>query len=166
MKTVATKLPAGNTYGKMAMETLGHPSHLHLVTDCELSGLRQELVRGNVPWDLEQKLDDLAQGSLGHRFIEQNCRTIIALVGGTQIGFKDVTPDELQTLLRVLAYVRKADDAIPDYRPDGFMDDQQEVRAMTTKLSPLLQKFKAWRLRHQVPTMWLNISGRRLVLCA
>ena len=55
-----------------------------------------------------------------------------------------------------VAYVRKDDDAIPDYRPKGFADDPQEVRVVTTQLSPLLQAFKAWRLRHQVPGMWFG----------
>jgi hypothetical protein len=57
-------------------------------------------------------------------------------------------------LLRVLAYVRKDDDAIPDNRPDGFVDDQQEIRAMLNEMGGLLQSFKMWRLRHQVPEMW------------
>jgi hypothetical protein len=52
--------------------------------------------------------------------------------------------------------VRKDDDAIADYKPGGFVDDQQEVRAATQQLGPLLTSFKAWRLRHQVPRMWLH----------
>jgi len=50
--------------------------------------------------------------------------------------------------------VRKTDDSIPDYREDGFIDDHQEVRAVTVEFAPLLQAFKAWRLRSQVPGMW------------
>ena len=53
-----------------------------------------------------------------------------------------------------VACVRKDDDAIPDYRPDGFVDDLQEVRAIARDLDSVLQNFKSWRLRHQVPAMW------------
>lgn len=129
--------------------------HTPLVNTHEVEDLREELTRGSVPPDFESKLRRLAQSDLGHRFIEQNCRMIIALVEAAQSGsFKEASQEELERLLRVLAYVRKDDDAIPDYRPDGFTDDQQEVRAVMTDLSHLLQRYKAWRLRHQVPAMW------------
>ena len=50
----------------------------------------------------------------------------------------------------------KDDDVIPDYRSDGFADDQQEVHAALIEFTPLLQAFKGWRLRHQVPVLWTN----------
>ena len=54
--------------------------------------------------------------------------------------------------------MRKHDDAIPDYKPEGLglTDDQREMRATTVALDGLIQRFKAWRLRHQVPVMWPN----------
>jgi hypothetical protein len=113
------------------------------------------LLKCCVPPDLEAKLNLLAIGDLAHRFIARHCRTIIALLQATETGsFGDVSPAELERLLRLVAYVRKDDDAIPDYRPGGFLDDQQELRATTIELNPLLQRFKAWRLCHQVPEMW------------
>ena len=128
---------------------------LHLVTGHELQDLRQCLARGQVPPDLEAKLVKLSRGDLAQRSIEQNCRTIIALLQAAHQGaFKAASPQQCERLLRVLAYVRKDDDAIPDYRFDGFMDDQQEMRIVTRELDSLLQNFKAWRLRHQVPAMW------------
>jgi hypothetical protein len=128
---------------------------LHLVTAQEIEDLRNKLARGSVPADLETKLKQLARGELGHRFIAQHCQTMIALVEAAQEGsFKEAGRAECERLLRVLAYVRKDDDAIPDYRADGFVDDQQEVRSVTAELGPLLQRFKEWRLRHQVPAMW------------
>ena len=131
------------------------PSHLYLVTAHDLQDLSDDLAKGMVPLDLEAKLTKLAMGELGHCFIEQNCRTIIDLVMAVQKGsFKPVEQAEFERLLRVLAYVRKDDDAIPDYRPDGFTDDRQELRAAINQLAPLLQNFKGWRLRHQVPGMW------------
>jgi len=71
-------------------------------------------------------------------------------------SFREGSPAERERLLRVLAYVRKDDDAIPDYRPEGLTDDQREMRAATVELDGLIQAFKAWRLRHQVPLMWPN----------
>ena len=131
------------------------PSHLHLVTAHDLQDLRDALARGHVPADLEAKLIRLAKGDLASRSIERNCRTIIALLQATQEGsFREANREERERLLRVLAYVRKDDDAISDYRQDGFVDDQQEVREVATDLDSLLQEFKAWRLRHQVPGMW------------
>ncbi len=64
-------------------------------------------------------------------------------------------------MLRVLAYVPKDDDAVPDYKTGGLIDDQQEVRAATVELEALIQAFKAWRLRHQVPAMWLEDGARK-----
>ena len=129
--------------------------HLHLVTAHDIDQLRKELARGNVPPDLEAKLRKLALGDLGQRFIAQNCRTMLALIVATQDGsFKAAGQAECERLLRVLAYVRKDDDAIPDYQPGGFVDDQKEVRLATSELGVLLERFKAWRLQHQVPAMW------------
>ena len=135
----------------------GHPTWLHLVTPHELEDLRDELARGHVPPDLEDKLVKLRAGGLAHGFVEQQSRTFIALLQAAHAGtFAEFSPAELERLLKVLAYVRKDDDAIPDYRPDGFLDDQQEVRAATTELGRLLQAFKTWRLRYQVPRLWLE----------
>ena len=127
-----------------------------MVTQPELDTLRAELAKGSVPLDLELKLKKLAAGGLRESYIEQNCRMIIALLNAAREGeFRGVDFAERDHLLRVLAYVRKDDDAIPDYRADGFDDDQQELRAAAIALNPLLQRFKEWRLRHQVPGLWL-----------
>ena len=80
-----------------------------------------------------------------------------ALLVATEDGsFREGSPAERERLLRVLAYVRKDDDAIPDYRPEGLTDDQREMRAATVELDGLIQAFNAWRLCHQVPIMWRN----------
>src|SRR5262249_50299503 len=132
-------------------------NHLHLVTGYDLDSLQEELAAGSIPPDLEDKLRFLACGDLGHCYIEQNCRTMLAFLrAANENGFALATVAQRRHMLHVLAYVRKDDDAIPDYRPGGFEDDQKEVRAAVTELGPLLQAFKAWRLRHQVPSMWLN----------
>jgi hypothetical protein len=133
------------------------PSFLYLVSDHELRALRVALAQGALPTDFEAKLIRLAEGDLTQRFVEQNCRLFIALLLAVWEGsFKYACHADCERLLRVLAYVRKEDDAIPDYKPGGFADDQQEVRATTQELHDLLASFKAWRLRHQVPRMWLR----------
>jgi hypothetical protein len=115
---------------------VGMPGFLQLVDRREVEDLRHALLAGELPPDFEVKLHRLADEGLGDQVMEHNCRWFWAL------------------LLRVLAYVRKDDDAIPDFLPGGFWDDQKEVRAAVTELAPLLQAFKAWRLRHAVPARW------------
>lgn len=128
---------------------------LHLITAHDVQGLRSALAQGRLPTDLEAKLAKLAGGSLSDRYVEQNSRLFFALLlAALQGSFIEATPSDCERLLRVLAYVRKDDDAIPDYLPSGFIDDQQEVRTAASELSPLLHAFKVWRLRHQVPGMW------------
>jgi hypothetical protein len=139
-------------------QSLGlRPSALGMVNDHELQALRGVLARGTLPSDFETKLIRLAEGDLTQRFVEQNCRVFIALLLATWDGsFKGASSTDSERLLRVLAYVRKDEDAVADYRSGGFVDDQQEVRAATQELNPLLASFKAWRLRHQVPRMWVH----------
>ena len=128
---------------------------LQWITPHELKALRDALGRGGLPPDFLGKLKRLKDGDLAHHFIEQNCRLFAALLMATADGsFREGSPAERERLLRVLAYVRKDDDAIPDYTPEGFADDQREIRSAAVELDGLIQSFKAWRLRHQVPVMW------------
>ena len=128
---------------------------LRLVTPYEVQELASALARGRVPPDFEAKLTRLSEGNLIHHYVQQNSRLFFELLlAALESSFAGATPVERERLLRVLAYVRKDDDAIPDYRMGGFVDDQQEVRLAVMELSSLLQTFKAWRLRHQVPRMW------------
>ncbi len=123
----------------------------------ELHELRAALARGELPPDLEAKLARLAGGDLMHSILARDCRLCAALLlAARNAWFKDARPADVERLLRVLAYVRKDDDAIADYRVNGFMDDQQEMRAAMAEMHPLFKSFKAWRLRHQVPAMWLH----------
>ena len=117
--------------------------------------MREALVRGCLPPDFLRKLGGLAAGDLGHRFIEQNCRLFVALLLAVEHGcFRASRRLACERLLRVLAYVRKDNDAIADYQAEGFTDDRREVRAATEELADVLQAFKEWRLRFQVPAMW------------
>jgi uncharacterized membrane protein YkvA (DUF1232 family) len=128
---------------------------LHLVTTYDVQELRNALAQGRLPVDFEAKLAKLTNGSLSDQYVEQNSRLFCALLmAAFDTSFTEAAPSDRERLLRVLAYVRKDDDAIPDYLPGGFIDDQQQVRAAAMELRPLLEAFKVWRLRHQVPAMW------------
>lgn len=128
---------------------------MHLINEHELEALTRDLARGELPADLEQKLLRLAKGGLLHQSIEQNCRLFFMLLLADQDkAFRQLLPAHRERLLRVLAYVRKDEDLIPDYRVEGFTDDQQEVNAARLDLAPVLNSFKAWRLRNQVPRFW------------
>jgi len=154
--TDGARAPVRKGRGEPAGLTLVSPAALWKWTTAhEVEALREALARGCLPPDLHGKLRGLAGGDLGDRFIEQNCRLFATLLLATEEGsFREGSRAECERLLRVLAYVRKEQDAIPDYWPGGLKDDQREVRAAMIELAGLLQTFKTWRLRHQVPGMW------------
>ena len=163
---VSEKVGAGGVHSP-AQTLVSRPALLQWITPHELEVLRDALVRGCLPADFLGKLKRLKEGDLSHHFIEQKCRLFAALLVATEAGsFREGSPAERERLLRVLAYVRKDDDAIPDYKPEGLTDDQREMRATTVELDGLIQAFKAWRLRHQVPVMWSDdgVSARQLRL--
>lgn len=133
---------------------------LHLVSRYEMKHLRDALNRGEIPIDLRGKLLKLEGGGVVHHFIQQNSQLIIALLQAVRDGdFRSATAAECEHLLRVLAYVWKDDDLIPDYQAGGYTDDHQIVRTAMHALAPLIHRFKLWRLRHQVPVMWLSHWG-------
>ena len=131
------------------------PGFARLVTAAESESLRAALTRGHVPVDLEIKLERLATGDLVERYVEQNARLFIALLIASADGsFSEADASQRERLIRVLAYIRKDDDEIPDYSQRGFFDDQQEVRTFVAQHGALINSFKSWRLTHQVPKMW------------
>ncbi len=154
--TVGAKAKVGARGVQSATLTLAsRPALLQWIAPHELEALREALARGGLPPDFLGKLRGLAAGSLSHRFIEQNCRLFAALLLAAEHGsFREGGQAARERLLRVLAYVRKENDAIPDGRAEGFIDDQREVRAAAVELADLLQAFKVWRLRFQVPALW------------
>jgi hypothetical protein len=159
MRTFESSVLETGVHHHAAAETqiaASRPGALCLLTPDDLETLRNAFAKGEVPHDFNTKLKKLAGDTLLHQFVEQNCRLFMALLMAVEHGsFREGTRAEHERLLQVLAYVKKDNDAIPDYKPNGFLDDQREVRAATTEMSGLLQSFKAWRLRHQVPGMWL-----------
>ncbi len=142
--------------GKAAV---ARPSVLYFVTSQEVQELDDALGHGRLPVDLEWKLCRLRAGNLTERYVEQNSRLLFELLLANEQGlFRELSVTDRDRLLRLLAYVRKDEDLVPDYRRDGFKDDAQEMRAAEAELLPLIKKFKAWRLRHQVPALWLRAA--------
>lgn len=145
--------------GEGSVQLASRPDCLFVVTPGEIENLRQAITRRVLPPDFEAKLARLAEGDLTQRFVERTCRLFAALVLAAQDEmFAAASKMDCERLLPVLAYVRKDDDVIADYKPNGFLDDQQEVRAAMADLGPLLKTFKTWRLRHQVPGLWLKAA--------
>ena len=142
-------------------------SALWLVNPGEVAELRAALSHGQVPFDLRDKLSNLQGAGLIHHFIEQNSRLLLALLLAVEDGsFRAVTPEERERLLRVLTYVRKDDDLVPDYQTGGYADDYREVRAALREFAPVVEAFKLWRLRHQVPALWSINSGTPAIASA
>lgn len=130
---------------------------LHLVTAAEVEQLRGELRRGAVPTDLDAKLHQLLDRDLAHQSLAHACLWFIALLQATFEGaFTAATPQEIELMLQVVAYLRKDEDAIPDLQPNGYSDDQQEARSAVDRLRSLVLRFKQWRLQHVVPRLWAD----------
>src|SRR5208282_3217777 len=128
---------------------------LHLVTAQDVQELRLALVKGRLPADFEVKLSRLGEGSLVERYVEQNSRLFFALLlAAAESSFIRATPSDREHLLRVLAYVRKEDDAIPDYLPAGLSDPQQQLPAAATELGPPLQRLIVRSHPHKPPAIW------------
>ncbi len=157
MKNDLSRVTDDEISGSMAHQaTVGAMSAaLQLVTVVEIEQLQNALFKGALPADFETKLTRLSQETLLHQSVEQNCRCFVALLLAIQEGsFADPHAMTQDRLLRVLAYVRKEQDQVPDFKPGGFMDDWREVRAAMSDLANVIQRFKVWKLRHQVPGMW------------
>jgi uncharacterized membrane protein YkvA (DUF1232 family) len=150
----------GNGYRAGWVPTRGYESSfspLQLLRPGEVEDIVGAVHRGELPADFQAKLGRLRLGDLQQTAIEQNCQLFFQLLVACSNGeFHRLTTAQVEAIAKVLAYVRKDDDVIPDYLPRGYTDDYQEVRAAAAELTPLLQSFKAWRLRNQVPSLWLE----------
>lgn len=143
-------------FGQLSPSGLGA---LNLVSAHELENLRAALVAGMTPLDLERKLATLDVHDPVKHDVRQKTLLFLALLNAVREGvFRDVPVDCQQRILRVVAYVRKTDDAITDLREGGYLDDLAEVRAAVHDLAGLLQRFKCWRLEHQVPALWQHAA--------
>jgi hypothetical protein len=136
---LSEKVGAGRVHSP-ARTLASRPALLQWTTPQELEPLRAAPAQGSLPPDFLGKLKRITDGDLTHHFIEQNWRLFGApLVAAEDSSFREGRPAKCERLLLVLAYVRKEDDAIPDYKPEGFTDDEREMRSATVALDGLIQ---------------------------
>lgn len=126
-----------------------------MVTQAEMETLCDSLRQDHVPADLQAKLDRLRTNDPKELYLKQQSLLLASLLMSPAAqGFCTLRPNVCERLLRMLAYVRKDDDAIPDTWPDGMADDHDLMRLICTELRDALETFKAWHLSRRVPLMW------------
>jgi hypothetical protein len=151
-----------NSHDGFGTRLVVEPSALGLVSEGEVRSLDADLERGIVPPDLARKLEFLDPTDVVEGGLRQRAYRILDLLAAVRDGaYPDLSVVQRERLLRVLAYVRKDDDAVPDSRrPGGFADDLVEARSAFRDLGPVLDKFTRWHLTHRVPRLW---QGRQPV---
>lgn len=133
---------------------------LGMLSSDEVRELRAAVANRTVPADFTNKLQTLAEGDMVMRYIAHHSVLLLEMLhAGCQGEFPWLSPSDFEQILRVLAYVRKEDDAIPDFLPSGYVDDQREIRLALTQLAPLLEAYKSWRLCKEVPARWISLAA-------
>jgi len=123
---------------------MAQPGLLYLVTPHDVQGLRSALAQGRLPADLETKLARLAGGNLSERYVEQNCRLIVALLLAAQENsFTQATPADWERLLRVLAYVRKDDVEVMSFISTVSLEHQGPFDTFAEAFANFLSRVKA-----------------------
>jgi hypothetical protein len=132
-----------------------------MVTEAEVQVLGAALRRGHVPPDLVAKLGRLRTDDPKELYLQKQSLILEWLLmspaarEGCRLG-----PREGDRLLRMLAYVRKDEDAIPDTWPGGMADDHDLMRLTCAEFREVLDAFKAWHLSRRVPTLWRATPAR------
>jgi len=130
-------------------------SALNMVTESEMHTLCDTLQQDRIPVDLRAKLDRLRTDDPRELYLKNQSLLLSSLLRSPAAReFCLARPDDCQRLLRMLAYVRKDDDAIPDTWPGGMVDDHDLMRLTCTELRQVLDTFKAWHLSRRVPLLW------------
>jgi hypothetical protein len=126
-----------------------------MVTEAEMKALCDALHHDRVPTDLRAKLDRLRADDPRDLYLRQQSLLLASLLMSPAArGFCRLRQHDCERLLRMLAYVRKDDDAIPDTWPGGMADDHDLMRLTCTELREALDAFKAWHLSRRVPLLW------------
>jgi len=126
-----------------------------MVTEAEMKALCDALHQDHVPADLRAKLNRLRTDDPREFYLKQQSLLLSSLLTSPAAReFCRLRPRDCERLLRMLAYVRKDDDAIPDTWPGGMVDDHDLMRMTCTELREMLDKFKAWHLSRRVPLLW------------
>ena len=128
---------------------------LEMVTKAEMEALGDALQQNRVPQDLRAKLDWLRADDPKEFYLKQQSLLLASLLMSPAAReFCVLRPDDCERFLRMLAYVRKNDDAIPDLWPDGMADDHDLMRVTCRELREAIAAFKAWHLSRRVPLLW------------
>lgn len=128
---------------------------LEMVTEAEIEALCDALHQDQIPADLRAKLDRLRTDDPKEFYLRQQSLLLaLLLMSSAALGFCSLRPQVCRRLLRMLAYVRKDADAIPDTWPGGMADDHDLMRLTCTELREALDTFKAWHLAQRVPLLW------------
>jgi hypothetical protein len=131
------------------------PEALNMVTAWELEALCHALRERRIPADLKAKVAGFRVDDPKEFYLKRQSELLLAFLLAPEASqYCRLRPDDCQRLLRVLAYVRKDDDAIPDTRPGGFVDDHDLMRMTCTELGQVLDAFKAWHLSRRVAHLW------------
>ncbi len=126
-----------------------------MVTAWELEALCHALRERRIPADLKAKVAGFRVDDPKEFYLKRQSELLLAFLLAPEASqYCRLRPDDCQRLLRVLAYVRKDDDAIPDTRPGGFVDDHDLMRMTCTELGQVLDAFKAWHLSRRVAHLW------------
>jgi len=126
-----------------------------MVTGAEMSNLCEALHSGQLPPDLRSKINRLRADDLRECYLKQQSLLLASfLMSPGAIEFCRLRPQDCQRLLRMLAYVRKDEDAIPDTWPDGMLDDYELMRMICTEMREILDAYKQWHLSRRVPLLW------------
>jgi hypothetical protein len=134
-----------------------------MVTKAEMETLCNALHQDHVPADLHAKLDRLRTDDPKEFYLRQQSLLLVSLLMSPAAReFCLLRPHDCERLLRMLAYVRKDDDAIPDTWPGGMADDHDLMRLTCTEFREALDTFKAWHLSRRVPLLW---NSRAASLC-
>jgi hypothetical protein len=124
-----------------------------------MEALCHALRTGRAPADLQAKLARLSLEHPMDLYLRRQSELLISLLAAPEAAeFCRLQPDDCRRLLRMLAYVRKDDDAIPDTWAGGFVDDHDLMRMTCAQLRPALDAYKAWHLSRRVARLWTAAS--------
>ena len=126
-----------------------------MVTEAEIKALNEALDQGHLPADLRAKLGGLRTDDPRELYLKRQSLLLGSLLmSPAAVAYCRLHPRVGERLLRMLAYVRKDDDVIPDTWSGGMADDHDLMRLTCRELREVLDTFKAWHLARRVPSLW------------
>jgi len=136
----------GNSLGVLLGRFLGH-FEVRSVCAKEVDLIKPTHRNGWLRPQIEAKLASLHPHCPDHRELSRLVNVSLDLLAAVEAGRFDPGPDwsKLEPrLLRALAYLLSAYDAIPDDLPNGFDDDMREFQDLATHAGALFEIFESW----------------------